>query len=131
MKIIKSFMAIIGFLFIINPLGTVQAATDCSPPAQTDIPQAECETLVALYNSTDGANWTDAATNGWNQNNSPCRWSGVNCTSIPGNVHEINRFNKNLIGTIPDLNALTSLQDIRLQDNQLIGNIPDLSNLRK
>ena len=30
--------------------------TDCS--SVTEIPQSECEALVALYNSTGGASWT-------------------------------------------------------------------------
>ena len=35
----------------------LQAVYDCA--TNTQIPQAECEALVALYNGTDGANWAD------------------------------------------------------------------------
>lgn len=35
---------------------------------QTDLPVSECEALVALYNSTDGDNWTDNT--GWLTSNS-------------------------------------------------------------
>lgn len=49
-----------------------QAATDCTQVTQ--IPQAECETLMALYKSTDGPNWSDSPSNNWNITNEPCQW---------------------------------------------------------
>src|SRR5512137_996975 len=33
-------------------------AVDCSQPAVTNIPTADCNALVALYNSTNGPGWT-------------------------------------------------------------------------
>jgi len=95
---------------------------------QTEIPQAQCETLVALYDSTDGPNWTDNATNNWTLTTTPCTlpWTGVTC--IGSNVTQINRNNQNLIGTIPDLSALTSLRRFNLSINQLTGNIPSWLN---
>lgn len=41
---------------------------DCS--TVTQVPQSECEALVALYDSTDGANWYDS--DGWLQTDTPC-----------------------------------------------------------
>ncbi len=97
-------------LFIILNLGLVsfaQAATDCN--AVTEISIAECETLLDLYNSTDGANWTN--NDGWNVTNTPCSWYRITCEN--GGVTEI-KFGyfhgNNLIGTIPDLSALVNLQ---------------------
>ncbi len=81
---------------------------DCSPANQIEIPQAECEALVALYNSTDGPNWTDSPANNWTVTTSPCSWTGVNCTA--GQVTSLNRSSQGLSGSIPDLSALTSLQ---------------------
>ncbi len=48
-------------------LSFAQAATDCA--VQTQIPKVECDALVDLYNSTDGANWKDNT--GWNVTNTP------------------------------------------------------------
>jgi hypothetical protein len=39
------------------------APTAFSCDVVTDIPKAECEALVALYNSTNGANWANKS--GW------------------------------------------------------------------
>ncbi|MCP4697101.1 MAG: hypothetical protein GY862_09660 [Gammaproteobacteria bacterium] len=103
----------------------VSAQTDSADPSDT--PRAEREALVALYNSTDGPNWSDAGRNNWNQDNSPCDWTGVACSA--GNVIIVDRFYNNLVGTLPDLNALTSLQQLNLSSNGLTGAIPGLSAL--
>ena len=105
--------------------GTVEAgivetgAEFCA--AVTEIPQAECEYLVALYNSTDGPNWIN--NNGWNVTNSPCSWYGVSC--YEGHFTHISLESNKLKGSIPDWSALTNLQSIALYDNQLSGPIPD------
>ncbi|EDN71345.1 receptor protein kinase [Beggiatoa sp. PS] len=91
----------------------------------TEIPTAQCETLVALYDSTDGDNWTNNT--GWKQTNTPCSWYGVAC--LNGGISVINLLDNNLIGTLPDLSNLTNLQYLWLQTNQLSGTIPDLSQL--
>lgn len=90
-------------------------ATDCI--AQTEIPQAECETLVALYNSTDGPNWSNNF--GWNVTDTPCSWYGVTCSGE--RVQDLYLVHNGLSGTIPDLSALTGLQEPGLNDNQLSG----------
>ncbi len=41
---------------------TAYAATDCNQV--TEIPVSECQSLLELYNSTNGANWTNKT--GWN-----------------------------------------------------------------
>ncbi|MCP4699872.1 MAG: hypothetical protein GY862_23920 [Gammaproteobacteria bacterium] len=104
-----------------------QAATDCTQV--TEIPQIECEALVALYNSTDGANWRDAATNSWNTNNTPCSWTDVTCNE--GSVSELTRHNKFLSGSIPaELGNLTNLTKLFLITDHLSGAIPvELGNL--
>jgi hypothetical protein len=68
---------------------------DCSQ--QGEIPDIECNALVALYNSTDGANWTDNT--GWLQTDTPCSWYGVECDN--GHVFSINLNSNNLMGSIP------------------------------
>jgi Leucine-rich repeat (LRR) protein/sugar lactone lactonase YvrE len=102
---------------------SAHADTDCT--AVTEIPTAQCETLIDLYNSTDGDNWT--ANDNWLQNNTPCNWLGITCSG--GGVTEIDLNGKGLNGPLPDISALTDLTLVKLYDNALTGPIPDLSAL--
>ena len=97
------------------------AATDCA--AQQQLPASECAGLLSLWHATDGANWSDAADNQWNQNNRPCNWRGVTCSD--GVVTRIERGEANLHGTLPQLD-LPHLLHLHLFGNQLHGEIPDL-----
>lgn len=103
-------------------------AYDCT--TQAEIPQAECEALVALYEATDGDNWTTNA--GWLAG-PPSSWAGV--TVNGGAVTVLVLANNNLVGTIPsELGDLSSVQEINFWQNQLNGSIPaelsQLSNLQ-
>ncbi|MDM8529613.1 CARDB domain-containing protein [Anaerolineales bacterium HSG25] len=93
----------------------------------TEIPQAECEDLLLLYNSTNGANWTDNS--GWLSSNTPCSWNGVTCTE--GHVTDLSFYNNQLSGPIPDFSNLPNLTSLSFRNNQLSGPIPDFSNLPK
>jgi hypothetical protein len=112
-----------------------QGTTDCTQV--TEIPQTECEALVALYNSTNGPNWSDSPDNNWNMTNEPCSWEGVDCdcvwndeySSCDYHVVGIRRWRKNLRGTLTNLNHLFKLRWLRLGSNKLSGSIPDLSAL--
>src|SRR5512135_2368276 len=53
------------------------AAFDCSNV--TGVPYVECQALVALYNSTNGAGWTHQ--DGWLATTTPCAWYGVTCAA--------------------------------------------------
>ena len=54
-----------------------QTGFDCANV--TEIPQIECEALVAIYHSTDGDNWDHNF--GWLTTNEPCStWLGIGCT---------------------------------------------------
>jgi len=118
---------LVGLGVYLGGVSVVQAATDCG--AVTEISQIECESLLQLYQSTNGAQWLH--NNGWNVTNTPCGWFGVTCEnngvteidlglSSPGN---------NLTGTIPDFQGLPWLHRLELDNNQLTGAIPDLSGL--
>ncbi len=100
-----------------------QAATDCN--AVTEISPIECESLLELYHSTNGAEWDD--NEGWNVTNTPCSWHGVTCEN--GGVTEISLNLNQLTGAIPDFSALPNLQRLSLSENQLTGAIPDFSAL--
>jgi Leucine-rich repeat (LRR) protein len=92
----------------------------------SEIPKKECQALVALYDSTDGENWTDNT--GWKATKSPCSWDGVTCRSK--HVTGLSLKNNNLYGSIPkDLFKLKKLESLVLSDNNLDGT--SLNNLKK
>lgn len=96
---------------------------DCSIcDGVSEIPEAECEALVSLYEDTDGENWTDNT--GWLQTSTPCNWYGVMCES--GHVSQILMDSNQLVGNVPvELRNLSELIKLDLRNNQLSGNIPD------
>jgi outer membrane protein assembly factor BamD (BamD/ComL family) len=110
------------------PASTIVSAQTLAFPCAdvTEIPQTECEALVALYISTDGDNWTDNTN--WLVTSTPSDWFGV--TVSGSNVSYINLWNNRLTGSVPpELGSLTALQTLGLQNNQLSGSIPaELSN---
>ena len=78
--------------------------------------------LEALYNATDGANWTDNTN--WLSNAALSQWHGVT-TDVSGRVTELYLTDNNLSGEIPaDLGDLTNLQNLYLWQNNLSGEIP-------
>jgi len=112
---------------------TAHAATDCNQV--TEIPVSECQSLLELYNNTDGANWKYK--NGWNQTNTPCSWFGITCEA--GHVSQIVgiyntedeeggriSYPNTLKGELPHLN-FPNLQNLNLGGNQLSGNIPNFN----
>ncbi len=91
------------------------------------IPTTECEALVALYNSTDGANWANHTN--WLETNAPENWYGLILSG--GHVYRILLTSNNLVGTVPtELGNLTDLHSLNLSRNQLSGELPaSLNNL--
>jgi len=99
-----------------------------SGASYAQVPQIERDALIALYNSTDGANWKDSA--GWlGEVGTECTWFGVLCGSSKVTWLSLG-WNK-LTGTIPsELGNLTSLTNLHLGGNSLTGTIPaELGNL--
>jgi hypothetical protein len=85
--------------------------------ADAQIPQVERDALIALYNSTDGANWSDN-TNWLGAVGTECTWDGVNCAG--GHVEELGLYNYQLSGVIPpELGNLSSLD--RLRDRKFLS----------
>ncbi len=105
----------------------VQAQTTFSCADVTQIPEIECEALVALYNSTNGPNWIDHTN--WLETNTPNDWLGVGAWS--GNVTILSLTENGLSGPLPvELVNLSSLTELTLDGNQLTGSIPvELANL--
>ncbi|MEO1052727.1 MAG: T9SS type A sorting domain-containing protein [Bacteroidota bacterium] len=84
------------------------------------------DALMALYNSTGGANWTVT----WDLNLPVHAWHGV-VVNNDGCVVGLKLGDNNLVGTIPsEIGELTDLTKLELFKNQLSGTIPSaLSNL--
>ncbi len=114
--------------------------------ASAQIPPIERDALIALYNSTNGATWSDS-TNWLGTAGTECDWHGVSCSggrvwalylqsnelsgSIPPEFGDLSGlivvylFSNHLDGNIPpQLGNLTSLQDLWLNSNELSGSIP-------
>ena len=91
-------------------------------------PPAERAALVALYNATDGPNWT--RNTGWNTTAPVGDWYGVT-TNDSGSVTALYLSSNRLSGSIPtELGNLTNLTHLNLSDNRLSGSIPtELGNL--
>lgn len=97
----------------------------------SDVTPVECEALVALYDSTNGDNWTDNSN--WLVTPTLCDWFGVSCTA--GHIVSLHLQSNHLEGSIPsELENLAQLEWLALYDNQLSGTIPpelgNLGNLR-
>ncbi|MCP4396914.1 MAG: PEP-CTERM sorting domain-containing protein [bacterium] len=97
------------------------------------LPMTECEALVALYDSTDGAHWENNS--GWFQNNTPCdgSWYGITCTPDSSHIQRIWLGQNNLSGPIPpEIGQLSELDELGLGVNHLTGQLPiQLTNLTK
>ncbi len=156
--------ALLAGLLITGPVTPAKAIflpdpyAGCAYPAeQSQIPEAECLALVALYDSTTGASWT--TNTGWKTTATPCSWYGVTCGGGDTYVYDLLLTNNNLNGTLPtelgdfpnmqymyitmnssltgaiptELSALSNLNTLQLYGNNLSGGIPaslgGLSNL--
>jgi len=87
--------------------------------------QLDSLALVALYNATNGASWT----NPWTLTDPVDSWYRVIVSG--GRVYEVNVSSNNLIGTIPtEIGNLSNLFALYLNFNQLSGSIPpEIGNL--
>lgn len=98
-------------------------STDCN--AVTEISTIECQSLLELYNSTDGPNWIN--NDNWNVTNTPCNWYGVTCEN--GGVIELDFWNNKLTGSIPNFSGLSNLKELTFYGDQLTGLIPNFTGL--
>ncbi|MCF8359351.1 MAG: gliding motility-associated C-terminal domain-containing protein [Prolixibacteraceae bacterium] len=92
-------------------------------PAQTDVAESDSLALVALYNATDGDNWT--RNDNWlNEVDPVSTWYGI--TIENGRVSGIRFDQNNLVGYIPpEIGNLEKLNTLILSNNQLSNPLPD------
>ena len=101
-------------------------------PPDLDGVEGDRAALVALYNATDGENWTNNTK--WLTDAPLHQWRGVG-TDASGRVTDLYLARNRLSGEIPEeLGNLTNLDRLTLGSNQLSGEIPNelgsLTNLR-
>jgi Leucine-rich repeat (LRR) protein len=77
--------------------------------------------LVILYNSTDGANWSET----WNLANPMNTWKGVTLDATTGEVIALSLLSNNLRGALPNL-ILPKLKQLALRNNNLRDLLPSL-----
>ena len=77
----------------------------------TEISEAECNALVALYTSAGGTGWTNNTN--WLETDTPSDWYGVTVTGTEPDRHVtyLNLAGNNLVGIIP-----TAIGDHHLSD---------------
>jgi Leucine-rich repeat (LRR) protein len=92
--------------------------------ASAAIPASERAALIALYDSTRGAQWIHRS--GWlGASGTECAWYGVACDSGAAHVTSLTLSGNNLQGPIPpDIGTLTVLATLDLGHNGLTGSIP-------
>ena len=110
--------------------GAAPAATDVPGPAATRPPlptlgptsaETDREALVALYNATDGENWSNSTN--WLSDAPLGEWEGV--STEQGRVRSLDLNDNGLSGEIPaELGSLSHLATMSLWDNDLSGEIP-------
>ena len=126
-KLAAATFCILLFPVLISPgvaLGAESSSVDCS--AQSDLPSAQCETLVNLYEQANGSSWNN--NENW-LNDSPCSWYGITCEN--NSVHRIYLTDNNVTGSIPSLSSLTDLRWLNFDFNAVTGPLPNLSGLQK
>lgn len=82
----------------------------------SDVPQEEADALIAFYNATGGASWSDNT--GWGTDPVVNNWFGV--TVSGGNVVTLSLHTNNLVGDAGStLDPLSELNYLYLQSNAL------------
>ena len=107
---------------------TLLAAGAAAEPGPASIPILQRLALMALYDSTNGSGWTNAANWRTGGTFSPigieCTWFGVTCNGTPS-VTKIELPDNNLTGTIPpELGDFSTLTMLDLSENSIGGEIP-------
>ncbi|HRW10546.1 MAG TPA: hypothetical protein P5121_35830 [Caldilineaceae bacterium] len=115
------FSAVPLSLWSLQPAHAEENSADATCGTVRDLPAKECAALVALYRSTDGANWLDNAN--WLATSTACEWTGVICND--DHVVELYLPNNGLRGSLPaELTDLTAVEFLDFSANDLHGKLP-------
>ena len=110
--------------------GSLETLHGSAAPVQVQSggPATDRAVLVALYNATGGANWTDSTN--WLSSVPISQWHGV-ITDDDGRVIVLDLARNGLAGPLPpELGGLSRLKHLIITDNRLSGSIPsELGNL--
>ena len=98
------------------------AAGDAEGTSEITVANPDRAALVALYEATDGPNWTKS--DGWLSDRPLREWFGIN-TDASGRVNYVYLANNRLRGPIPpELGNLRNLENLIIWGNGLRGPIP-------
>ena len=103
---------------VISSFAAVDTDAELEPEGPTDR-----DILIALYDATNGDNWTDNTN--WCTNAPLSEWYGVTLDYSQERVQYIHLSYNNLVGSIPEeIGNLTELYTLDLSGNTLTGEIP-------
>ena len=132
---VLALLTLLGLLAVSMSACDEATPTPAAAPEPTPIPTPSLDpdraALVALYNATDGLNWSSNTK--WLSDAPLEEWSGVT-SDDSGRVTSLRLSGNELSGRIPpELGSLSNLVGLYLSENQLSGEIPlelaSLSNL--
>ena len=118
----------VAALGLVSSPPSVQARSPAALPDDERAIALERAALIALYEATDGPNWTDSAN--WLSDRHVAHWRGVSVNDV-GQVVGLDLARNRLDGHIPaSIGQLAQLRHLALWGNKLSGQIPSsLSNL--
>ena len=105
---------------VISSFAAVDMDAELEPEGPT-----EREILIALYDATNGDNWTNNTN--WCTNAPLSEWYGVHVNEVrdENEITYLGLSNNNLVGNLPEeIGYLIDLQILDLEENQLTGEIP-------
>lgn len=103
---------------VISSFAAVDTDAELEPEGSTDR-----DVLIALYDATNGDNWTNHTN--WCTNAPLSEWYGVTLDYSQERVQYIHLSYNNLVGSIPEeIGNLTELYTLDLSGNTLTGEIP-------
>ncbi|WP_298320825.1 immunoglobulin domain-containing protein [uncultured Aquimarina sp.] len=113
MKNLNQYIIKNGIILLLCLCSSIVSVAQVSPQ--------ERQALIDLYNSTDGANWTNNTN--W-LTDAPVRdWYGV--TAVNGKITRLSLVNNNLVGNLPNsISNLLNLTSLGLTTNKISGELP-------